>query len=73
MHWVNWGKVTMPKDLGGLALQTARGRDMALLSKLNWRFHKENDALWVRVLKKKYCTRRRSSSTNEARLPSSST
>jgi len=56
MHWVNWRKVTMPKDLGGLSLQMAKGRDTALLAKLNWRFHAENDTLWVRVLKKKYCT-----------------
>ncbi|KAL0006038.1 hypothetical protein SO802_013599 [Lithocarpus litseifolius] len=58
MHWVNWGKVTKPKDLGGLGLQSAKGRNTALLAKLNWRFHTEDDALWVRVLKKKYCTNR---------------
>ena len=46
---------------------------MALLAKLNWRFHEEKDALQVRVLMKKYYTRRRTSSTNEASLPSSST
>lgn len=65
--------MTMPKDLGVLDLQTVRGRNMALLAKLNWRFHKEKDALWVRVLKKKYCTKQRTNSTNEAKLPSSST
>ncbi|KAK7854352.1 putative ribonuclease h protein, partial [Quercus suber] len=63
MHWVNWGKVTKPKDLGGLRLQTAKGRNIALLTKLNWRFHTETDALWVWVLKNKYCTKRRISSS----------
>ena len=33
----------------------------------------ETDALWVRVLKKKYCTNRRINSSREARLPSSPT
>ena len=35
MHWVNWRKVTRPKDVGGLGLQTAKGRNTALLVKLN--------------------------------------
>lgn len=35
MHWVNWGKVTKPKDLGGLGLQTIKGRNTTLLAKLN--------------------------------------
>lgn len=35
MHWVNLGEVTKPKDLGGLGLQSAKGRNMTLLAKLN--------------------------------------
>ena len=38
MHWVGWDKVTTPKDRGGLGLQSAKGRNAALLAKLNWRF-----------------------------------
>ena len=37
MHWVGWDKVTKPKVEGGLGIQTAKGRNMAYLSKLNWR------------------------------------
>ena len=73
MHWVNWDAVTKPKKLGGLGLQSAKGRNTALLAKLNWRFHTENDAPWVKVLKYKYCTRQRINSRNEANLPSSLT
>lgn len=71
MHWVNWKKVTMPKDLRGLGLQTTKGRDTTLLAKLDWRFYAENDAFWVRVLKKKYCTSQRINFKYGARLPSS--
>ena len=35
MHWVNWNEVTKPKELGGLGLQSTKGRNMALLAKLN--------------------------------------
>ena len=47
VHWVGWGKVTQPKSEGGLGLQSAKGRNTALLTKLNWRFHTEEESLWV--------------------------
>ena len=71
MHWVNWGKVSKPKEVGGLDLQTTKGRNTTLLAKLNWRFHKEGNAPWAKVLKFKYCNRLRLNSRNEARLPCS--
>ena len=69
IHWVGWQKVTKPKEEGGLGLQKAKGRNTALLAKLNWKFHMEEDALWVRVLKRKYCSNRRSNAVNMDRLP----
>ena len=45
MHWVGWQKVTRTKEEGGLGIQTARGRNTALLAKLNWRLHTEQDML----------------------------
>ena len=45
MYWVGWKKFTRPKDEGGLGLQTAKGRNTALLAKLNWRSHTEDKAL----------------------------
>ena len=59
MHWVGWHKVTKPKSEGGLGLQTAKGRNIALLSKLNWWFHTESNSPWARVLRAKYCTTHR--------------
>ena len=46
---------------------------MAYLSKLNWRFHEEKNALWSQVLRKKYLSQRRLRSSNERSLPSSRT
>ncbi|KAK9986443.1 hypothetical protein SO802_031394, partial [Lithocarpus litseifolius] len=71
MHWVGWKKVTRPKEDGGLGLQTAKGRNTALLAKLNWRFHTESKAPWAKVLKLKYCNRQRLNARNENKLPSS--
>ena len=71
IHWVGWQKVTKPKEEGGLGLQEAKGRNIALLAKLNWRFHTEDDALWVQMLKRKYCSNRRLNAVNMDRLPCS--
>lgn len=51
MHWVGWGKVTKPKEEGGLGIQSARGRNLALLAKLNWSFKTKGEFLWAKVLK----------------------
>ena len=70
MHWVGWKKVTRSKEEGGLGLQTAKGRNTALLAKLNWRFHSEDKALWAKVLRLKYCSPQRINSRNARKLPS---
>jgi len=52
-------------------LQSAKGKNIALLSKINWRFHNEKKAPWARVLNLKYCNQRRRGATNANRLPCS--
>ena len=69
MHWVSWEKVTTLKELGGLGIQSAKGRNTALLAKLNWRFHTESNAMWAKVLKLKYGTRQRINARDESKLP----
>ena len=49
-------------------MQTAKGRNTALLAKLNWRFNVEKEALWARVLRQKYCSQRRINSANADNL-----
>ena len=72
IHWVGWDMVTKPKEEGGLGLQSAKGRNIALLAKLNWRFKIEREAPWAVVLKRKYCSPRRSIARNANKLPCSS-
>ncbi|XP_075669718.1 uncharacterized protein LOC142639417 [Castanea sativa] len=71
MHWIGWNKVTKPKEEGGLGLQTAKGRNIALLVKLNWRLDTEKEALWAKALRQKYCNQRRMNAANADRLPCS--
>ena len=52
-------------------MQNAKGRNTALLAKLNLRFNVEKEALWARVLRNKYCSQRRINSANEDKLPCS--
>ena len=67
-HWVRWQKVTKSKEESGLGLQSTKGRNTALLTKLNWRFNVEKEALWARVLRQKYCSQRRINSANANKL-----
>ena len=54
LHMVSWEKITKPKEKGGLEIQAAKPKYLALLAKLNWRFNVERDKDWVKVLAHKY-------------------
>ena len=54
-------------------LQSAKERNTALLAKLNWRFHIEEESQWAKVLRFKHGSRQWINSRNESKLPSSST
>ena len=72
-HWVGWYKVTKSKVDGGLGIQATKGKNIALLAKLNWRFHMEKDAIWSKVLRSKYCSQCRLGARNKDKLPCSRT
>jgi hypothetical protein len=54
MHMVGWTKVCRAKKLGGLGIYATKPRNIALLSKLNWRLLEERDAIWAKTLSAKY-------------------
>ena len=41
MHLVGWNKIIKPKEQGGLGIQSAKEKNIALLAKLNWRMYQE--------------------------------
>ncbi|KAM1060262.1 hypothetical protein TB1_024191 [Malus domestica] len=53
-HLVKWEKVCKSKEEGGLGLGNLRNRNAALLAKWLWRFPRESNSLWHRVIKSKY-------------------
>ena len=71
MHLVGWSKIITDKENGGLGIQAARVRNIALLAKLNWRMNQEKEALWSRVILGKYCSADRRRSRNPDKLPAS--
>ena len=68
---VGWSKIVRSKEERGLGIQTARAKNIVLLSKLNWRMYHEKNAPCAKVLLKKYCSSSRMRSRNPDKLPSS--
>ena len=71
LHLVGWSKIVKPKEDGGLGIQVAKAKNLALLAKLNWRMYQEKDALWAQVILKKYCSLSRVRARDSDALPSS--
>ncbi|KAM0043572.1 putative Endonuclease/exonuclease/phosphatase superfamily [Helianthus debilis subsp. tardiflorus] len=50
LNWVAWDTVTTTKKEGGLGIAKVKDVNVALLSKWAWRFYKERDSLWRKVI-----------------------
>ena len=68
MHMVGWSKIIKIKEEGGLGIQAAKAKNIALLAKLNWRMYHERDSLWLKVLLNKYCTQARKNARDSDKL-----
>lgn len=53
-HLIAWEKICKPKREGGLGIRSAKEMNIALLGKLGWRLLNTHDALWVKILRKKF-------------------
>ena len=51
---VGWDLVTRTKETGGLGLGNLKKRNVVLLGKWLWRFHRKHNSLWARIIKSKY-------------------
>ncbi|GJY93802.1 hypothetical protein Tco_0509584, partial [Tanacetum coccineum] len=49
--WVNWKKVLLSKDRGGLGVSSLYVMNRGLLFKWIWRFFTQGNTLWARVIK----------------------
>ncbi|XP_026445566.1 uncharacterized protein LOC113346212 [Papaver somniferum] len=54
MHFINWQKMGLQKDSGGLGIRSAEMMNKSLICKLVWRFLEEDDVMWVQLLSVKY-------------------
>ena len=45
IHLVGWDKLVKPKEEDGLGIQSARAKNIALLTKLNWKMYHEKEAI----------------------------
>lgn len=54
LHLIGWDKLTRNKTYGGLGIKRLMEQNIALLAKWWWRFNKEKDALWVKLVSSKY-------------------
>lgn len=72
LHLVTWNKIIQPKEEGGLRIQVARAKNVALLAKLNWRMNQEKEATWAKVILEKYCSSDRRRSRDPDKLLTSS-
>ena len=45
LHLISWEKITKSKEEGGLGIQVAKPKNIALLAKLYWRFNSEKSSL----------------------------
>ena len=50
LHLVGWNKIIKSKEEGGLGIQVARVKNIALLTKLNWRLYQEKYSFWAKVI-----------------------
>ena len=71
IHLVGWNKIIRSKEEGGLGIQAAKAKNLALLAKLNWRLNQEKESIWAKVILRKYCSVERMRAREPDRLPCS--
>ena len=49
--WVKWERVLRDKKNGGLGVGSLLASNLGLVGKWWWRFHREEDVFWVKVVK----------------------
>ena len=71
LHLVGWNKIIRPKEEEGLGIQATKFKNLALLTKLNWRLNQEKESIWAKVILRKYCSVDRMRARDLDKLPCS--
>ncbi|GLT53081.1 hypothetical protein SLA2020_263770 [Shorea laevis] len=50
----SWSSMCIPRALGGLGLRQMKAMNLALITKLGWKFISNQDSLWVKQFSAKY-------------------
>jgi hypothetical protein len=56
-HLANWQLVAQKKDFGGLGIPDLRSLNLSLLCAWIFRYHLNDNAIWVQILDSKYKTK----------------
>ena len=51
----NWDAICKPKKFGGIGFRRFADFNLALIAKLGWKLLFDDNAIWVKALKAKYC------------------
>lgn len=54
---VKWDKLCKPEEVGRLGFRKHEDTISALLAKIGWHVATKKNVLWVRLLRKKYCSK----------------
>lgn len=54
IHWINWDKLCVDKDFGGMGFRKIQEFNLALLGKQAWRIHINLDLLVSKIFKSRY-------------------
>ena len=71
LHLVGWNKIIRPKEEEGLGIQATKFKNLALLTKLNWRLNQEKESIWAKVILRKYCSVDKMRARDPDKLPCS--